>query len=49
MEKLWEWANNDSKESIKVECLLGDNGKLLGEYYVTVVPEKWDSFREKMF
>ena len=24
-----EWINNDSKESINVECLLGDKGKTL--------------------
>ena len=44
---LWEWVNNDSKESIKVECPLEDNGKTLQESCVTVTPEEWENSIEK--
>ena len=27
--EVWEWVNNDSKESMKVECPHGDEGKAL--------------------
>ena len=38
--QLWEWVNNDSKESAKVECLLGDKGNILQETCVAVTPEE---------
>ena len=44
---LWEWVNNDSKESINVECSLEDNGKTLQESCVTVTPEEWENSIEK--
>ena len=44
---LWEWVNHDSKESIKVECPLEDNGKTLQESCVTVTPEEWENSIEK--